>query len=306
MAITAQTVRELREKTGAGMMDCKKALSENGGDMEAAVDWLRAKGLSAAAKKASRIAAEGLVGAASESTVGVAVEVNAETDFVARNEHFQKYVTDTVDLALKDFNDIESFKNTSYGNERSVQEELTHLISIIGENMNLRRVVKLSVEKGVVGSYIHNAEAPGLGKIGVLVALSSGADHDKLQELAKKLAMHVAAARPLALTIEEVPAEAIERERAIYIEQALESGKPRDVAEKMVGGRLRKYYEEVALLEQGFVMDPKKKIRDVLKEASKDLGSAVDLSAFVRLELGEGIEKKEENFAAEVAAQLSK
>ncbi len=306
MAITAQTVRELREKTGAGMMDCKKALSENGGDMEAAVDWLRAKGLSAAAKKASRIAAEGLVGAASESTVGVAVEVNAETDFVARNEHFQKYVTDTVDLALKDFNDIESFKNTSYGNERSVQEELTHLISIIGENMNLRRVVKLSVEKGVVGSYIHNAEAPGLGKIGVLVALSSDADHDKLQELAKKLAMHVAAARPLALTIEEVPAEAIERERAIYIEQALESGKPRDVAEKMVEGRLRKYYEEVALLEQGFVMDPKKKIRDVLKEASKDLGSAVDLSAFVRLELGEGIEKKEENFAAEVAAQLSK
>lgn len=306
MAITAQTVRELREKTGAGMMDCKKALSENGGDMEAAVDWLRAKGLSAAAKKASRIAAEGLVGAASESTVGVAVEVNAETDFVARNEHFQKYVTDTVGLALKDFNDIESFKNTSYGNERSVQEELTHLISIIGENMNLRRIVKLSVEKGVVGSYIHNAEAPGLGKIGVLVALSSDADHDKLQELAKKLAMHVAAARPLALTIEEVPAEAIERERAIYIEQALESGKPRDVAEKMVEGRLRKYYEEVALLEQGFVMDPKKKIRDVLKEASKDLGSAVDLSAFVRLELGEGIEKKEENFAAEVAAQLSK
>lgn len=306
MAITAQTVRELREKTGAGMMDCKKALSENGGDMEAAVDWLRTKGLSAAAKKASRIAAEGLVGAASESTVGIVVEVNAETDFVARNEHFQKYVTDTVGLALKDFNDIESFKNTSYGNGRSVQEELTHLISIIGENMNLRRVVKLSVKKGMVGSYIHNAEAPGLGKIGVLVALSSDADHDKLQELAKKLAMHVAAARPLALTIEEVPAEAIERERAIYIEQALESGKPRDVAEKMVEGRLRKYYEEVALLEQGFVMDPKKKIRDVLKEASKDLGSAVDLSAFVRLELGEGIEKKEENFAAEVAAQLSK
>lgn len=306
MSITSEMVRSLREKTGAGMMDCKKALTEMGADMEASIDWLRKKGLSAAAKKSGRIAADGLVGAIHLEKKGVCVEVNAETDFVAKNEHFQKYVRDVMHLALKGFDDFESFKKMPYGTGRSVEEELTHLVTIIGENMNLRRVAGVSVNEGVVCSYIHNAEAENLGKIGVLVALESSGDKEKLESLAKKLAMHVAAAKPIALSIKDVPEEMLERERKIFTEQALASGKPEAVVSKMVEGRIRKYYEEVALLEQNFVMDPKKKIKNIIEEAAGTLGCSVDLAAYVRFELGEGIEKKQEDFAAEVAAQLNK
>jgi len=306
MAITSEMVRSLREKTGAGMMDCKKALMEVGADIEAAIDWLRKKGLSAAAKKSGRIAADGLVGCVQHGKKGVCVEVNAETDFVAKNEHFQKYVQDIMRLALKGFKDFDSFKKMPYGNGRTVEEELTHLVTIIGENMNFRRIADVSVGEGVVCSYIHNAEAENLGKIGVLVALESTGDKDKLEILAKKLAMHVAAAKPVALNIKDVPVEKLEREKEIFTEQALASGKPEAVLAKMVEGRVKKYYDESVLLEQGFVMEPKKKVKTILEEASESVGSSVDLIAYVRFELGDGIEKKQEDFAAEVAAQLSK
>ncbi len=306
MAITSEMVRSLREKTGAGMMDCKKALTETNADLEKSVDWLRKKGLSAAAKKLGRITADGLIGAIKNGNSGVCVEVNAETDFVAKNEYFQKYVRHVMTLALKNFKNFDSFKKLPYGTGRSVEEELTYLVTIIGENMNLRRATEISVKEGVVCSYIHNAEAENLGKIGVLVALESTASKEKLENLAKKISMHVAAARPIALSIKEVPADAVERERQIFSEQAKASGKPEAVIEKMVEGRIRKYYEEVVLLEQGFVMDPKKKIKDVLAKASQEFGAPVELSSYVRFELGEGIEKKQEDFAAEVAAQLRK
>lgn len=301
--ITAALVKELREKTGAGMMDCKKALSETNGDLEGAVDWLRKKGLAAAAKKAGRVAAEGLVGVATSGTIGTAVEVNAETDFVARNETFQGYVSKVTELALGTDADVEALKAVAFpGTGRNVGEELTHLVATIGENMNLRRVAKLSVGQGVVSSYVHSALVPGLGKIGVLVALESAGDTAKLEALGKQIAMHVAAARPEALDVADVSTESLDRERSVLSDQARASGKPEDIIAKMVEGRIRKYYEEVVLLEQVYVIDGETKIRKVVENAAKDVGAPVKLTGFVRFALGEGIEKETTDFAAEVAS----
>ncbi|MCR6632088.1 MAG: translation elongation factor Ts [Magnetospirillum sp.] len=303
--ITAALVKELREKTGAGMMDCKKALGEVAGDIEAAVDWLRKKGLAAAAKKAGRVAAEGLVAVAAAGTKGVAVEVNAETDFVARNDQFQGFVSTFAQVALAQGDDVEALKAAEFpGAGKSVQEQLTALIATIGENMNIRRAKRLEVSAGVVASYVHSAIAPGLGKIGVLVALESAGDAAKLEALGKQIAMHVAAANPLFLDSASVDQAALEREKAVLTEQALASGKPANVVEKMVEGRIRKYYEEVCLLDQVFVIDQENKISKVVENAAKDVGAPVKLTGFARFALGEGIEKEEKDFAAEVAAQL--
>jgi len=305
--ITASLVKELREKTGAGMMDCKKALNEVAGDIEAAIDWLRKKGLAAAAKKAGRVAAEGLVGVAAAGTKGVVVEVNAETDFVARNEQFQGFVSSVAKVALDAGTDIEALKRAAFpGAGKNVEEQLTAMIATIGENMNLRRAAGLSVSAGVVASYIHSAIAPGLGKIGVLVALESTGDVAKLAELGKQLAMHVAAASPLFLDSSSVDSASLDRERAVLAEQAAASGKPPAVIEKMVEGRIRKYYEEVCLLDQVFVVDQENKISKVVENAAKQVGAPVKLTGFVRYALGAGIEKEEKDFAAEVAAQLGR
>jgi len=305
--ITAALVKELREKTGAGMMDCKKALAEVAGDIEQAVDWLRKKGLAAAAKKAGRVAAEGLVAVAAGGNKGVAVEVNAETDFVARNDQFQGFATTAAKVALDKASTVEELAAAEFpGAGKNVGEQLTALIATIGENMNLRRVAKLQVSQGVVASYVHSAIAPGLGKIAVLVALESAGDAAKLEALGKQIAMHVAAANPLFLDPSSVDQAALEREKAVLTEQAQASGKPAAVIEKMVEGRIRKYYEEVCLLEQVFVIDQENKISKVVENAAKDVGAPVKLTGFVRYALGEGIEKKEEDFAAEVAAQLGK
>ncbi|MDX9689533.1 MAG: elongation factor Ts [Proteobacteria bacterium] len=299
--ITASMVKDLRESTGAGMMDCKKALTESNGDMEAAIDWLRKKGLSAAAKKAGRVAAEGLVAVVAEGKKAVALEVNAETDFVSRNDSFQNFASCAAKIALG-VNNIEALKTQAYsGTGRNVGEELTNLIATVGENMNLRRMASLEVGNGIVASYVHNAIAPNLGKIGVLVALESTADAGKLMELGKQIAMHVAAARPEALNIADVDTTALDRERNILSEQARASGKPEEIIAKMVEGRLRKYYEEVVLMEQVFVVDGESKIKDVVAKAGKTLGADVKLSGFVRFQLGEGIEKAVDDFAAEVA-----
>jgi len=300
--VTAATVKELRERTGAGMMDCKKALAETNGDMEAAVDWLRAKGLAAAAKKAGRTAAEGLVGVAVEGTRGAAVEVNSETDFVARNDQFQDFVRNVAKLALDSGSDIEALSNAAYPGGGTVAEKLTNNIATIGENQSLRRAAVLTVNQGAVVFYVHNAAAPGLGKIGVLVALESTAPAETLQALGKQLAMHVAAANPLALTGDALDPALIERERAIAIEKAKESGKPQNIAEKMVEGGLAKFRKESALLSQLFVMDNKTPVADVVASAAKEAGAGIEVAAFVRFQLGEGIEKKQEDFAAEVAA----
>ncbi len=300
--ITAALVKELREKTGAGMMDCKNALGATEGDVEAALDWLRKKGLAAAAKKSGRVAAEGLVAVASGEREGAVVEVNAETDFVARNDQFQEYVQTVAKAALTSSADMESLKQMPHPSGRSVAEELTHLIATIGENMTLRRAAKLSVSQGVVATYVHNPLVPGLGRIGVLVALESTGDQDKLMALGRKLAMHVAAAKPDALTIAEVDPAALDRERAILVDQARASGKPEAIIGKMVEGRLRKYYEEVVLLEQTFVVDGETKVAKVIEDAGKDVGAPVILSGFVRFALGEGIEKgPADDFATEVA-----
>ena len=296
--ITATSVKDLREKTGAGMMDCKKALDEAKGDMEAAVDWLRKKGLSAAAKKAGRVAAEGLVAIAAGDKKAAVVEVNAETDFVARNDQFQKLALDAAKLALDSGADVEALKG-------KLGDTLTNLIATVGENMNLRRAAQLKVSQGVVASYVHNALAPNLGKIGVLVALESSADAGKLMELGKQLAMHVAATRPEALTIEAVDAKALQREKDIFTDQAKAQGKPDNIIPKMIEGRVRKYYEETVLLEQTYVVDGETKIKDVVEKASKTLGAPVKLTGFVRYQLGEGIEKTQDDFAAEVAKMAS-
>lgn len=301
--ITASLVKDLREKTGAGMMDCKKALQECGGDFEVAVDWLRKKGLAAAAKKSSRVAAEGLVAVAVAGTKGAVVELNSETDFVARNDKFQTLVNTIVNLELTTGDDLETLKNAAYPDTgRTVVEEIADHVGVIGENMNLRRVAFLSVEQGVVVSYMHNAVVPNLGKIGVLVALESTGDTAKLQALGKQIAMHIAAAKPEALTTAEVDADALARERQIFSDQARASGKPDSIIEKMVEGRIRKYYEEVVLLEQVFVIDGKTKIADVLVQAASDVGAPVQLTAFARIALGEGIEQEKTDFAQEVAA----
>jgi elongation factor Ts len=294
--ITAALVKELREKTGAGMMDCKRALAETGGDLEAAIDWLRKKGLSAAAKKAGRTAAEGLVGVKAEVTRAAIVEVNAETDFVARNETFQGFVAACAALALEAGGDVEALKAKPFpGSGRSVAEELTHLIATIGENMAIRRTAMLSVPKGVVATYVHAALKPELGRIGVLVALA-GEPGEPLAALGRQIGMHVAAARPEFLDIGSVDPAALARERAVLTEQARASGKPEAIIEKMVEGRVRKYYEEVVLLEQVWVHDGESRVKDVVRKAG------AELAGFVRFQLGEGIEKEVSDFAAEVAA----
>ncbi len=303
--ITASLVKELREKTLAGMMECKKALTETNGDIEQAIDWLRKKGLSVAAKKAGRIASQGLVGIKSNGKKGVVVELNSETDFVAKNEEFQGYLNGVVEVAFENDHDIETLKNAKLG-DKTVQEKLTDMIAKIGENMNLRRVASVSVENGLVVPYLHTATTPTLGRIGVLVALESDADADQLVELGKHIAMHVAAAAPKFLSIGDVDEASLNHEKAIFEEQAKASGKPANIIEKMVEGRIRKYYEEAVLLEQAFVMDPDKKIKDVLKDAEKTLGKPVAIKAFVRYSLGEGLEKKNEDFAAEVSKELAK
>jgi elongation factor Ts len=300
--ITAATVKELRERTGAGMMDCKKALAENDGEMEAAVDWLRAKGLAAAAKKAGRTAAEGLVGVAVEGTRGAVVEVNSETDFVAKNEQFQQFVANVAKLALESGGDVSKLLASNYPGGGTVEETLTNNIATIGENQSVRRTAVLQVGQGAVVSYVHNAVAPGLGKIGVLVAIESGAPADTLQALGKQVAMHIAAANPLALNGNDLDADLIERERSIAIEKAKESGKPQNIAEKMVEGSLAKFRKENALLSQLFVIDGKTPVSEVLASAGKDAGADIAISAFVRFQLGEGIEKQQDDFAAEVAA----
>lgn len=305
--ITASLVKELREKTGAGMMDCKKALSETQGDLEKAIDWLRTKGLSAAAKKAGRIAAEGLVGVIANGNRGAVIEVNAETDFVGRNETFQKFVSAAARAALDTGGDMTRIAAAPLpGTGRDIQGELTHMIATIGENMSLRRAASISVSDGVVVAYVHNAVAPELGKIGVLVALESSGDKTKLAQLAKQLAMHVAAANPQSLTVAELDLAAIERERAVLTEKASQSGKAADIIAKMVEGGLRKFHQEVVLLEQLFVIDGKSRVSKVVDEAGKQVGAPVRLAGFLRFALGEGIEKKSEDFAAEVAAQLKK
>ena len=302
--ITAALVKELREKTGAGMMDCKKALAETQGDLEGAFDWLRKKGLAAAAKKAGRVAAEGLVGLAVEGTRGALVEVNAETDFVARNEQFQGFVRQVAQQALGAV-DIEALAASPHGKDgKSVAETLTQLIATIGENMTLRRMAKLSVGRGVVVGYVHNSQAPGLGKIGVLVGLESTGDAGKLAAFGKQLAMHVAAANPQSLDIATVDPAALERERGVLADQARASGKPEEIIAKMVEGRLRKYYEEVVLLEQVYVIDGESRVKAAVSAAAKEAGAPIAVTGFYRMVLGEGIQREQKDFAAEVAAQL--
>jgi len=305
MSVTAALVKELREKSGAGMMDCKKALAETNGDMDAAVDWLRTKGLAAAAKKSGRVAAEGLVAIAVDDTKGSVVELNAETDFVARNSEFQAFASTLARLALG-VDNIDGLKAADFpGTGRNVADELTQKIATIGENMSLRRMETLSVGSGSVVSYIHNATAEGLGRIGVLVALESTADKASLDGLGKQIAMHIAATSPASLSISDLDPEAVARERDVLIEQAKASGKPQEIAEKMVEGRMKKYYQEVALLEQTSVIDGETRIADVVAKAGKDAGADIALTGFVRFNLGEGIERESTDFAAEVAAQLS-
>ncbi|WP_298689131.1 translation elongation factor Ts [uncultured Sphingomonas sp.] len=300
--ITAATVKDLRERSGAGMMDCKKALSETNGDMEAAVDWLRSKGLAAAAKKSSRTAAEGLVGLAVAGTKGAAVEVNSETDFVAKNDQFQAFVKTVSGIALETGDDVEALRAAAYPSGGTVGDALTANIATIGENQTLRRVRVLTVSNGAVVPYVHNQIAPGMGKIGVLVALESDAGIDVLEPLGKQIAMHIAASFPQALHADHLDADTIERERAIAREKAAESGKPENIIEKMVEGAVAKFKKEAALLSQLFVMDNKTPVQDVVAKAAKDAGTAIVLKDYVRFQLGEGIERETSDFAAEVAA----
>ena len=303
MEITAAMVKQLRDATGVGMMDCKKALAETNGDMEAAVDWLRTRGLAKAAKKADRIAAEGLVGVAAAGAHAAVVEVNSETDFVARNDQFQDIVSNIAKLALDADGDVAKLAEMPFpGAGNSVSAELTEAISKIGENMSLRRTAYVSVTDGVVESYVHNSVKPGLGKMGILVALESTGDKTALSNLGKQLAMHIAATNPLAISADELDPQVVARERAIILEQVKESGKSAEIAEKMVDGRMRKYFEEVTLLAQTYVIDGETKVADAIKNAEKDAGAPITLTKFVRYALGEGIEKAETDFAAEVAA----
>ena len=303
--ITAADIKALRDRTGAGMMDAKKALTEAGGDIEAAVDALRAKGLATAQKKSSRTAAEGLVGLAVEGTKGVAVEVNSETDFVSKNDQFQDFVRKVTETALKTGNDdVEALKAANYPDGGTVGDKLTDSIATIGENQQIRRIKSVEVSNGVVVPYMHNAAAANLGKIGVLVALESEADAETLETLGKQIAMHIAAAFPLALNADGLDSELIERERSIAKDKAAESGKPEAVQEKMVDGAIAKFAKENALLSQLFVMDNKTPIADVVAKAGKDAGKPIVLKDYVRFQLGEGIEKEESDFAAEVAAAV--
>ena len=303
MALSAAMVKELREKSGAGMMDCKKALQETDGNMDDAVDWLRKKGLSAVEKKSGRVAAEGLIGVTVKDNVGSIIEINSETDFVARNEIFQQFVTTCSELAIQNNSDVISFKEIAYPNSgRTVEEELANNIATIGENMNIRRIESLEISNGVIVSYVHNSVKEGLGRLGVLVALQTDSKSDELLTVGKQIAMHIAATSPQSLNIEELDKELVEREKQVLIDQALASGKPKEIAEKMVIGRMQKFYQEVVLSEQTFVIDGETKIKDVIIKLAKDINSKVELIGFKRLTLGEGIEVANSDFAAEVAA----
>jgi len=301
--ITATMVKDLREKTGAGMMDCKKALAETSGDVEASIDWLRTKGLSKAAKKAGNVAAEGLVGVAAKGSAGAVVEVNSQTDFVARNAEFQALVAKVAETALGTGGDVAKLAKTAFG-DNSVEGKVTELSGKIGEKMELRRTAALSVSPGIVATYVHNQAAPNLGKIGVLVALKSSGDVEKLAALGRQIAMHVAGTPhpPLGLKPDDVDGALVEREQSIFADQARASGKPENIIAKMVEGRMRKFYEEVILPKQAFIMDPEKTVEAVVKAAEKDVGAPISIEGFVRYALGEGIQKEETDFAAEVAA----
>ena len=303
MSISAADVKQLREMTGVGMMDCKKALTETNGDIEAAIDWLRSKGLAKAAKKADRVAAEGLVGIAVEGNRAAIVEINSETDFVARNEQFQGIVRNAAKLALEANGDVDALAAAPFpGTGRTVSQELTEAIAKIGENMTLRRAAVMEVARGAIGSYVHSSISEGLGRIGVLVGLESAGDKDKLTALGRQIAMHVAATKPLSLSSDDLDPETVERERAVFSEQARQSGKPDNIIEKMVEGRIRKYYEEVTLLAQTFVIDGENTVEQAVKNAEADVGAPIKVAGYVLFALGEGIEKQESDFAAEVAA----
>jgi elongation factor Ts len=302
-AITAKLVKELRDKTSAGMMDCKKALNETGGDMEAAIDWLRTKGIAKAGKKAGRVAAEGLVAVATDGATGVLVEVNSETDFVARNEGFQEAVAKIAATALT-VDNTEALRD-AHVDGKPVTTFLTDLVAKIGENMSLRRMSKLSVSSGVVEGYIHNAATAGMGRIGVLVALESSGDAAKLKDLAKKIAMHIAATSPLALNTDDLDQAVVQKERDMLKAEALESGKPEAIVDKMVEGRMVKFFKESVLMTQMFVMDPDRNIETVIADEAKALGAEITMTGYIRMGVGDGIEKKEENFAAEVAAAVA-
>ena len=300
--VTAAMVKQLRDKSGAGMMDCKRALTEAGGEIEAAIDWLRKKGLATAAKKAGRIAAEGLVAAATDGGKGIIIELNSETDFVARNTDFQELVGAVARVALGTNGHLDSVAAATTADGRTVSDRITDLIGEIGENLVLRRTAAVSVGRGTVSSYIHNAAAPGLGRIGVLVGLESEADSDALDEFGRKLAMHIAAANPSWLSRDDVDAASIEREHEILREQARSEGKPEQIVEKMVEGRMRKYFEEVCLLDQTYVIDGESRVSAAVEAAAAELASPVTVAGFVRYQLGEGVERAETDFAAEVAA----
>ncbi|MEH6474733.1 MAG: translation elongation factor Ts [Sneathiella sp.] len=305
-AITASLVKELRQKSGAGMMDCKKALTETAGDLDAAIDWLRTKGLATASKKSGRVAAEGLVAVTSSGTSGAIVELNAETDFVGRNEEFQKLVSDIATVSANEKGDLDAIKAAKYpGSDETVEETLTAKIATIGENMNLRRSSSLSVGNGVVSSYIHNSVAPGLGKIGILIALESEGDAARLDVLGKQVAMHVAATNPESISVDDLDQSLVERERTVLSDQARESGKPEEIIAKMVEGRINKYYQEVVLLKQTFVVDGENTVEKAIELVAKEIGSPVKLTGMVRFAVGDGIEKEETDFAAEVAAAVS-
>lgn len=303
--VTAALVKELREMSGAGMMDCKKALSENDGNLEAAIDWLRTKGLASAGKKQSRVAAEGLVAVSTDGAKGTAIEINSETDFVARNEQFQGLVGDIASVAFNVGDGVDAISNAAYpGSSKTVAETVTDAIATIGENMNVRRAKTVTVESGIVASYVHGAVADGMGKIAVLVGLKSDADANALAALGKQLAMHIAAANPASLSEDDLDPEMVEREKQVQMDKARESGKPEAIIEKMIVGRMRKYLEEVVLLHQTFVIDGETKISAVIDAAAKEAGSPIELVEYVRMEVGEGLEKKEDDFAAEVAAAV--
>ena len=303
MNLSASIVKELREKSGAGMMDCKKALIETQCNMDDAIDWLRKQGLSAVAKKSGRVAAEGLIGVTIKDTRGGMIEINSETDFVARNELFQSFVKTCSDLVLTSKSNIDALKNLTFINsERTVDQELKNNIATIGENMNIRRIEYLEVSEGVLVSYVHNKVKEDLGKLGVIVAIESKANKDQLLEVGKQIAMHIAATSPKSLNIDDLDTDLVEREKEVLIEQAVSSGKPKDIAEKMVQGRLKKFFQDVVLNEQVFVIDGETKIKDVIKNLSNKLGSQVILKDYKILKLGDGIEVAENDFAAEVAA----
>ena len=303
MALSASTIKELREKSGAGMMDCKKALTETDGNMEEAIVWLRKQGLSAVAKKSGRLAAEGLIGVTINNNSGAMVEINSETDFVARNELFQNFVKTCSTLVLSSKNDIEALEKLPFPNsDRTVNQELANNIATIGENMNIRRVEFLEVSEGILVSYVHNNVADGLGRLGVLVALESKAENNNLLETGKQVAMHIAATSPKSLNIEDLDPQIVEREREVLIDQAMASGKPKEIAEKMVQGRMNKFYQEVVLNEQVSVVDGETKIKDLIKKLSSDINHDVKIKGFKILKLGDGIEVGESNFAADVAA----